>query len=85
MSSVYRGAKNAFRSIVRTFAVILILGFCVGLALAMAMARVAVEERIDDVKGTVGNTITITPAGWHNFVGGEPLTEANLRGRAELM
>lgn len=80
MGPVFRGAKNAFRNSIRTFSIVAILGLSIGLALAMLMARQAVEKRITDVKSSIGNTITVSPAGARGFQGGgEPLTtdEAN--------
>src|SRR5579864_5984164 len=75
MGVIHRGVKNAFRNSIRTLSIILILGLSIGLALAMLMARQAVQNRISDVKSSIGNTITISPAGARGFEGGgEPLT-----------
>ena len=70
MNSFSRGARNAFRNGVRTVSVVLILALAIGLALAMLVARAAVQTRIDSVKASIGNTITITPAGMRAFGGG---------------
>ncbi|HUP72825.1 MAG TPA: FtsX-like permease family protein [Acidimicrobiales bacterium] len=52
-----------------------ILALTVALALVMLMSMKAVEGRIDDVKGDIGTTITISPAGARGFAGGgDPLT-----------
>lgn len=75
MNAVTRGIRNAFRNSIRTFSIVLILGLSIGLALAMLVARATVEDKIQSVKSTIGNTITITPAGTQGFQGGgEPLT-----------
>lgn len=75
MGAVNRGVKNAFRNSIRTFSIVLILGLSIGLAVAMLMARQAVTQRISEVKSSIGNTISISPAGARGFEGGgEPLT-----------
>ena len=75
MSVVARGLKNSFRNLIRTFSVTVILGISIGLALVMMLAYQAVSTRIETVKTTIGNTISIDPAGGRGFEGGgEPLT-----------
>lgn len=75
MSVVTRGVRNAFRSGVRSVAVILILAISMGLALSMLLANQAVKDKLEDVKTSVGTTITVNPAGSQGFQGGgEPLT-----------
>ncbi len=79
MNTISRGVRNAFRNSIRTFSIILILGLSIGLALAMLVARGAVNQKISDVKSSIGNTIAVTPAGARGFEGGgEPLTTAEL-------
>lgn len=79
MSFIARGAKNAFRNGVRTFSIVIILALSTGLALTMLLARLAVQNRIDSVKSSIGNTITVTPAGERGFSGGgTPLTNDNV-------
>lgn len=79
MNVVTRGIRNAFRNGVRTFSIIFILALSIGLALTMLVARQAVQAKINSVKSSIGNTITISPAGARGFQGGgEPLTEAEL-------
>lgn len=79
MNAVSRGIRNAFRNSIRTFSIVVILGLSVGLALAMLVARQAVVDKINTVKSSVGNTITVSPAGVQGFAGGgEPLTVAQL-------
>lgn len=75
MNVVSRGIRNAFRNSIRTFSIVLILGLSIGLALIMLVARQAVEDKIQSVKTSIGNTISISPAGVQGFQGGgEPLT-----------
>jgi len=74
-----RGIRNAFRNATRTFALVIILGLSIGLSLAMLIADHAVSQKINDVKGSVDNTISIFPAGIRGFAGGgTPLTENQL-------
>jgi putative ABC transport system permease protein len=75
MNVASRGIRNAFRNKIRTFSIVIILGLSIGLALAMLIARQAVQEKIDTVKSSIGNTVSISPAGVRGFEGGgEPLT-----------
>jgi putative ABC transport system permease protein len=75
MSVVTRGVRNAFRSGIRSVAVVLILAISMGLGLSMLLANQAVKDRIHTVKSEVGTTITVNPAGSQGFQGGgEPLT-----------
>lgn len=79
MSVVTRGFKNAFRSGVRTTAVILILAISMGLALSMLLANQAVKDRLEDVKRNVGTTVLVFPSGSKGFQGGgEPLKTDDL-------
>lgn len=74
MGAIHRGIKNAFRNLIRTFSIVIILGLSIGLALTMLIARQAVQSKIDSVKGSIGNMITVSPAGARGFEGGgEPL------------
>lgn len=70
MNVFTRGIKNAFRNGVRTFSIVIILGLSIGLALSMMIARSAVEQKIASVKSSVGNTISVNPAGSQGFEGG---------------
>lgn len=75
MNVASRGIRNAFRNSIRTFSIVVILGLSVGLALTMLIARQAVEDKIQSVKTSIGNTVSISPAGVQGFQGGgEPLT-----------
>ncbi len=79
MSFIARGAKNAFRNPVRTGSIVIILGLSVGLAITMLLSRQAVDNRINSVKSSIGNTINVSPAGAQGFEGGgEPLTSAQV-------
>lgn len=65
MNVVTRGIRNAFRNTIRTFSIVVILGLSIALALSMLIARQAVGDKIDSVKSSVGNTISISPAGYN--------------------
>jgi len=67
MNSIVLGIRNAFRNVIRSGSIILILGLSIGLALTMLIARQAVDKKISDVKSSIGNTITISPAGFSGF------------------
>lgn len=64
MNPVSRGIRNAFRNGVRTSAIVIILGLSIGLALTMLIAQKAVDNKIASVKSSIGNTISISPAGF---------------------
>jgi putative ABC transport system permease protein len=79
MNVISRGIRNAFRNIVRTFSIVIILGLSIGLSLTMLIAHQAVGDKIQSIKASVGNTVSISPAGVRGFQGGgNPLTAANL-------
>jgi putative ABC transport system permease protein len=79
MNVITRGVRNAFRNQIRTFSIIVILGLSIGLSLAMLVAHGAVSQKIDTIKGSVGNTVLISPAGVRGFEGGgNPLTGTQL-------
>jgi putative ABC transport system permease protein len=79
MNTVTRGVRNAFRNGIRAGSIIVILGLVVGLSLSMLVARQAVEAKIVSVRSSIGNVITVTPAGVRGFEGGgEPLTDAQM-------
>jgi putative ABC transport system permease protein len=64
MNPVSRGIRNAFRNGVRTTSIVVILGLSIGLSLTMLVAQRAVENKIASVKSSIGNTISISPAGF---------------------
>ena len=79
MNVVTRGIRNAFRNQIRTFSIVVILGLSIGLSLAMLVAHQAVGDKINSVKASVGNTVSISPAGVRGFEGGgNPLTDTQL-------
>ena len=79
MSVTTRGVKNAFRNTIRSISITAILALTIALALVMLLSLKAVQARIDDVKASVGNTVTVMPAGARGFQGGgEPLTQAEI-------
>jgi len=71
MNTFTLGVRNAFRNATRSLSIVIILGLSIGLSLVMLIAHQAVGQKINDVKSSVGNTISISPAG---FV---PGSEAN--------
>lgn len=70
MNNITRGIRNAFRNVTRTGAIVLILGLSIGLVIAMLAARQAVDNKIETVKSSVGNTISVSPAGVRGLEGG---------------
>lgn len=79
MGVVIRGVKNAFRNVIRTVSVTLILALSIGLALVMLLSYQTVQTKIENVKASMGNVVSVNPAGAMGFEGGgEPLTSANL-------
>jgi putative ABC transport system permease protein len=64
MNPISRGIRNAFRNSIRTSSIVLILGLSIGLALTMLIAQKAVDNKIKSVKSSIGNTISISPAGF---------------------
>ncbi len=67
MNVFSRGIRNAFRNVTRSISIIIILGLAIGLSLVMLIARQAVSNKIDSVNSSIGNTVTIAPAGFSNF------------------
>lgn len=79
MNVISRGIRNAFRNVIRTISIVIILGLSIGLSLTMLIAHQAVGDKINSVKASVGNTVSISPAGVRGFVGGgNPLTDTDL-------
>jgi putative ABC transport system permease protein len=70
MNVVSRGMRNAFRSPLRTGAIVLMLAISIGLILSMLVARSSVNNKINEVKATAGTSVTISPAGVMGFAGG---------------
>ena len=67
MNTITLGVRNAFRNLVRSVSIIFILGLSIGLCLVMLVAHQAVGAKITDVKASIGNTVTISPAGFNSF------------------
>jgi len=85
MGVINRGVKNAFRNVTRTISVIFILAISIAMVLVMYMSLKTVEGKIASVKSSIGNTITISPAGIRGFEGGgELLSETNISKIAEI-
>lgn len=85
MNALTRGLRNAFRNPLRTIAVTVILGISLGLVVVMLAARGAVTKRISEVKQSIGNTVTVSPAGARGFVGGgEPLAASKVQSLTSL-
>lgn len=80
MGIVSRGVRNAFRNVIRTGSIVFILAISISMALVMLLALKTVQSKIDSVKSSVGNTITVSPAGVQGFSGGgELLTDADIQ------
>jgi putative ABC transport system permease protein len=74
MNVVTLGVRNAFRNRTRTTAIIAILGLSIGLSLLMLISYQAVQQKIADTKESIGNTVTIRPAGNTGMIGGNSST-----------
>jgi len=77
MGVVKRGVKNAFRNTIRSFSIIFILALSIAMSLVMLLAYNAVGSKIESVKGSIGNTINVSPAGVRGFEGGGELLTAS--------
>jgi putative ABC transport system permease protein len=85
MNGFTRGIRNAFRNVIRTVSLVIIIGLSIGLSLSMLVAHQAVGKKIDDVKSSVGNTVSIAPAGIRGFQGGgDALTVDELKSISKL-
>lgn len=73
MGVLSRGIKNAFRNTIRTVSITFILGLSIAMALVMLLALKTVQAKITSLKSSIGNTITISPAGMKGFEGGGTL------------
>jgi putative ABC transport system permease protein len=54
----------------RTVGVVVILAVAIALSISMLIARDAVSSKINTVKASTGNTITVSPKGFFGFNGG---------------
>jgi putative ABC transport system permease protein len=73
MGIIKRGFKNAFRNTTRTISIVVILAASISMSLIMVMSLKTVQAKINDVKSSIGNTITVSPAGIRGFEGGGTL------------
>ncbi len=79
MSTVTRGARNAFRNPIRTASIIALLGISTALALALFLANQAMKVKMTDLKKSAATTLTVNAAGsFGEEGGGEPLKSADL-------
>ncbi len=79
MGVISRGIKNAFRNTIRTVSITFILALAIAMSLIMLLALKTVQAKIDSVKSSIGNIITVSPAGVRGFEGGgELLTETDI-------
>lgn len=67
MNTITLGVRNAFRNATRSLSIIIILGLSIGLSLTMLIAHQAVGQKIAQAKSSIGNAITIAPAGFSQF------------------
>ncbi|MFA7253356.1 MAG: FtsX-like permease family protein [Patescibacteria group bacterium] len=78
MGIISRGIKNAFRNTIRTVSITFILALSIAMSLIMLLALQTVQAKISSVKSSIGNSITVSPAGVRGFEGGgELLTDQN--------
>jgi len=79
MGVLNRGIRDAFRNGIRSFGIIIILAVAIAMALVMFMALKTVNTKIESVKNSIGNFITVSPAGIRGFEGGgELLNESSV-------
>lgn len=76
MGAVIRGVKNAFRNSIRTLAITFILALSIAMSLVMFLSLKTVQSKIDSVKASIGNNISVSPAGVRGFEGGGTLLTA---------
>ncbi|MDH2902449.1 MAG: FtsX-like permease family protein [Actinomycetota bacterium] len=71
----------------RSVGVVVILAVAIALAISMLIARDAVSAKINTVRASTGNTITVSPAGFGGGGfggGGNPLTNAQITGLLKI-
>ncbi len=85
MNVLRRGVKNAFRNAVRSIGVIAILAVAIALSISMLIARDAVTKKINSVRASTGNTVSVSPKGFFGGQGGgTPLTETQMATIAKI-
>ncbi len=67
MNTIMLGARNAFRNTTRAISIVIILGLVIALSMIMLVSYQAVNTKIKDVMSSIGNTVTIKPAGFSSF------------------
>jgi putative ABC transport system permease protein len=69
----------------RSVGVVVILAVAIALSISMLIARDAVNAKINSVKESTGNTITVSPKGFFGFNGGgTPLTTKEINGLLDI-
>jgi putative ABC transport system permease protein len=69
----------------RSIGVVVILAVAIALSISMLIARDAVNSKINSVKASTGNTITVSPKGFFGFNGGgTPLTTTEINSLLDL-
>lgn len=68
MNTVRRAIRAVLRSSVRSGLLVAVLAVSIGLALTMITVNEAFGQRLDEIKGEIGNSVTVRPAG--SFGGG---------------
>lgn len=64
MNIISRGMRNAFRNMVRTVSIVMIIGLMLGLSLVMLVAHRAVDSKVQSTLSSIGTTILVLPAGF---------------------
>lgn len=78
MGPIIRGARNVFRSPIRTGAVLTLLTISISVALIMVQVRGSIDSRLVEVRESVGTSIEVSQLGASQGAG-EPLADAELR------
>ncbi len=69
----------------RSVGVVVILAVAIALSISMLIARDAVTTKINSVRASTGNTITVSPKGFYGYSGGgTPLTTAEVNDLLDL-
>jgi len=69
----------------RSVGVVVILAVAIALSISMLITRDAVNAKINSVKESTGNTITVSPKGFFGFNGGgTPLTTKEINGLLDI-
>lgn len=69
----------------RSIGVVFILAVAIALSISMLIARDAVTAKINSVRASTGNTVTVSPKGYFGFEGGgTPLTVTEINGLLNL-